>query len=828
MHRHTLATVVAALLSVLEIGTAHAAGSQLLYLATDAGTLQAIDTATNAVGAARLGNFTDIAVSPDGTRLYGASGATDSIEIIDLLTSQLIGTIAVPQYFGIGRLRLAPNGRTAYLATGSTLYVIDTDAQSATAVPVTLDAEDIAVAPDGRRAYLLPTDEPTSQAQIAVLDTATNSVLTTIAVQFEEEGALAAAAFAPDGHSLYVPELGSINVLIIDTQSNAVIGTIPDDVAPQDIVVSADGRFAYVSHVANKTISVIDLAARSVVARIALTQTPGRLALTADGAQLYAQNHDACSVTVVDTASRSVLTVIAVDEGPRLIALGAALPSPTPTPVAPATATPSAAPSAARACAYVTHAFDQVSVIDTFTQSLVGTFTVPQPRRIAVHPNGTRAYVTNQVNNGATGGLAVIDTATNSVIDEFVLGSSPLPLVLNHDGSTAFAGLFKSPCYTLFGVDSATGTIGQRIGCAACTSPSLTSPFVLNVAVAPDGRRAYVETVDNQFGGTISVVDLGTGATVGTIAFDEQPRGLAISPDGRTLYVSLEGGAMGPLFTAALALIDLTNNTVVNIITLGSSTRSTALAPAVAASPDGRAVFVAHSENNGIPNDSVTVIGSPTNPFDPDHVIGGVQLDEGGATALAFTPDGAFVYALEGNKISIINTAGPSIVYRLDIPEQAQDIAIGTVPYGCVPPLNPVPTATPTSTPSVTATLTQTQTPSVTRTSTPQTPTATETPSATASATSTATASPSQTRTSTPNPTATPTLAPTTTPSSTPIRTSTATATPTLTPTRRRSSGGGGGCSITFPELDADWSGGALVLVPATLLRRGRRRSRSS
>ena len=102
-----------------------------------------------------------------------------------------------------------------------------------------------------------------------------------------------------------------------------------------------------------------------------------------------------------------------------------------------------------------------------------------------------------------------------------------------------------------------------------------------------------------------------------------------------------------------------------------------------------------------------------------------MPLDEP-AYALAFTPDGAFAYALSGDLVSIIDTSALSVVYRVSIPDQAADIAIGTVPYGCVAPLNPIPTATRTSTPTATATPTQTKTPSVTRTSTPQPPTATD------------------------------------------------------------------------------------------------------
>ena len=345
--------------------------------------------------------------------------------------------------------------------------------------------------------------------------------------------------------------------------------------------------------------------------------------------------------------------------------------------------------------------------------------------------------------------------------------------------------------------------------------------------------------------GAVSVIDLNTSALIATIAFAAQPRGIAITPDGTTLYVSLNDQTT---FRTSVGVIDTASNTVVGIIPLGIGTVR-GFASALAVRPDGRAVFVAHSENSGTETDSVTVIGTPADPFYPNQVSGGVHLDEGAAVALAFTPDGAFVYALEGNKVSIINAFAPYVVYRVDIPEQAQDIAIGTVPYGCVAPLNPVPTATRTSTASPTLAPTRTRTPSVTRTSTPQLPTATETSTATATVTVISTRAPTQTPTSTPPPTATATptptapppfntptgtstatkmatLTPTATPTATPphTATSTATATPTVTSTPTLSARSGSGCSITATTQDDTRRGWAWLLVPAILLRRRRAR----
>jgi YVTN family beta-propeller protein len=811
MYRHIRLTIVGAVLSGLMVGSTCAA-QDVAYLTT-ASTLQVIDTVTNQIASTSAAVLTGIAVSPDGTRLYEITDA--GVQIVDAITNQVTATIAC----GGGsnaRLRLAPDGKTAYLATRSSdLCVIDTVAQTAASISLPQPIQDLAISPDGKRAYLLPALGGQMTAQIPVMDTGTNSVVATIDVQFPPRFAdvFAAVALSPDGRFLYVPEQSS-GVLVIDTQANATSGTITDDRWPQDIAVSPDGRFAYISHLQG-TISVIDLTAQNVAARITLPHAPGRLALSADGGRLYAVNPGACAVTVVDTASRTVLTTIAVNEDPVAIALGVAPPPASPTPTPLVTATPSPPPSAARACAYVTGSFDEVSVIDTQTQLLVGSFAAPHPGRIALKPDGTRAYVTSDTS------LAVIDTSINAVTDQIILGSLPLPIVLSGDGATAYVGLVDSPCYTLFSVDTATGSILQRIGCLDCSLFS-NPTYVLGLAITPDGKRAYVNRQINYgsagipaLGSVVSVIDLATGATITTIVFDGGVGGPAIPPDGRTAYVSLTDSASTPQRTA-VGVIDTATNTVINRITLATGAMNAYAGP-VTASPDGSAVYVAHSEMNGsVTTNGISVIGTSSNRLHPNQFMGSMQLDEGPAFGLAFTPDGAFAYALGNNVVSIIDTSTLTVVYRVQVPG-AQDIAIGTVPYGCVAPLNPIPTASGTPTASATVTPTASLTPTVTPTSAP---TATEASTATSTATFTSTPTPSQTPTRTPTATATP--IPTATRTSTATSTSTATPVPALTSTATLRTSGGG-CSIDRAEWDANPKRWVLWLVPATLLLSRRR-----
>ncbi|MGE5245239.1 MAG: hypothetical protein ACM3SQ_13500, partial [Betaproteobacteria bacterium] len=72
--------------------------------------------------------------------------------------------------------------------------------------------------------------------------------------------------------------------------------------------------------------------------------------------------------------------------------------------------------------------------------------------------------------------------------------------------------------------------------------------FIGGVAVSPDGARLYAVHV---LGKALSAVDLESGRVVRTIDLPAEPYTCIVSPDGRTVIVSLWGGAKVLLFDAA-------------------------------------------------------------------------------------------------------------------------------------------------------------------------------------------------------------------------------------------------------------------------------------
>ncbi len=87
--------------------------------------------------------------------------------------------------------------------------------------------------------------------------------------------------------------------------------------------------------------------------------------------------------------------------------------------------------------------------------------------------------------------------------------------------------------------------------------PVYRSPLVL--AVSPDGRTLYVS---DRTAGCVTVVDPAIGKPVKDIALGEEPCGLALSADGRTLYVALRQAH-------AVALIDTASGQVTGRIPVG-------------------------------------------------------------------------------------------------------------------------------------------------------------------------------------------------------------------------------------------------------------------
>src|SRR5580704_4998269 len=169
----------------------------------------------------------------------------------------------------------------------------------------------------------------------------------------------------------------------------------------------------------------------------------------------------------------------------------------------------SARPAAAAPFAYVTNSSSgNVSVIDTATNMVVTTVTVPfGANGVAVTPDGRHAYVADD-NFVGQGTVSVIAAASNTVAATIPVGRFPNGVAVTPDGAHAYVtNLGTSPFFlgTVSVIDTATNTVVDTINVG--TRP-------VGVAITPDGQHAYVAS--NNSAGTISVLATASNTLVGS------------------------------------------------------------------------------------------------------------------------------------------------------------------------------------------------------------------------------------------------------------------------------------------------------------------------
>ncbi|SEH01789.1 6-phosphogluconolactonase, cycloisomerase 2 family [Nonomuraea solani] len=152
-------------------------------------------------------------------------------------------------------------------------------------------------------------------------------------------------------------------------------------------------------------------------------------------------------------------------------------------------------------------------------------------------PAGASSGGTLYVTNGDTGDIALfrVGGAGVPVLEPPLVptGRQPRGLVLARDGRTAYVvtGLDNSVHQYRVGSDGRLAPLAPPVG---------TGAFPFGIVVAPSGRTLYVA---NAADGTVSAFTIGRGGLLRDLGAavptgQDSPRGLAMTPDGRFLYVS--------------------------------------------------------------------------------------------------------------------------------------------------------------------------------------------------------------------------------------------------------------------------------------------------
>jgi YVTN family beta-propeller protein len=108
---------------------------------------------------------------------------------------------------------------------------------------------------------------------------------------------------SPDGKYLYVVAEEGNALLVVNTEKEKVTKEIKVGVRPHSVVVSRDGKTAYVSNQWSDNVSVIDLERYIVKDTLRTGGGPAGLTLSADGNSLYSANSFSSDLSIIDLAS---------------------------------------------------------------------------------------------------------------------------------------------------------------------------------------------------------------------------------------------------------------------------------------------------------------------------------------------------------------------------------------------------------------------------------------------------------------------------------------------------------------------------------------------
>lgn len=300
----------------------------------------------------------------------------------------------------------------AYVANATTASVsaINTATNATKGSPITVGnfPSAIGITPNGTKVYVANQDSNT----VSVIDTASHIVIATIPVGDSPCG----LAITPDGTEVYVTNQVDDNVSVINTATNSVVATIPVGSDPIPIAITPNGKKGYVgNNFPDNTVSVIDIDSHTVDTTFPVVNEPFAIAITPDGTKVFVINLFGKSVSIIRTSDNTVVSLTAFN-----VPVGVAIMSD-------------------GTYAYVTDQDDQtVSVINVASNTIVAIIPVlpdaDTPHGIGITPNGEKAFTANQFNT-----VSIINTITNTVQKTITIpGNSPTSVAITPDGTKAY------------------------------------------------------------------------------------------------------------------------------------------------------------------------------------------------------------------------------------------------------------------------------------------------------------------------------------------------------------------------------------------------------
>jgi YVTN family beta-propeller protein len=383
-----------------------------------------------------------------------------------------------------------------------------------------------------------------------------------------------ALAVSPDGKTVFASDRTARCVTLLDAAGKSKCGEVALQGKPFGICLSPDGKSLYAAEYGAGTIAVVNTANATVTTRVQVGRWPAAVALAAKSNRLFVCNQDTHSVGIVDLGQSPPKQVkqvpvvrepcaVAITPDERFVVVANQIPL---------------GPTTDPALAAV------VNVIDTAKLAVSATVKLPPGSSVVngvcVSPDGKWAYVVHgvghfnlpmtQLERGwvNTFALSIIDVAKGSrlatvLIDDLTQGAAdPHSVVCSPDGARLWISHAGTHQVSIVEAKLLHELLEGKVPTALA---SLMDGSLPNIWVRIQKDRVLIEELAYDLT-ALYIADAIHRAPSG----GNGPRGLALSPDGQTLFAA-------NYYSGSVAILNASDGKLQSTISLGTQAEPTAV-----------------------------------------------------------------------------------------------------------------------------------------------------------------------------------------------------------------------------------------------------------
>lgn len=269
---------------------------------------------------------------------------------------------------------------------------------------------------------------------------------------------------------------------------------------------------------------------------------------------------------------------------------------------------------------------------------------------VTLNAKGTKAYLTNS--NGST--VSIVNTKTNQVSGVIPGFDGPSGMVIDHRRHIGYVNNYGGPDGVGSGNGNTISIVNLKTNVIIGTIVVDQAPVAL--AISPNGKFVYViNYVDGNPGtGTMNIIQTDTNQVVGTVDGFFGPYGIAVTPNGKYAYITNFGSNNFDPIGTTVSVVNLKKRHIAATIDL-------ALQPAgIGITTDGRFAYVTnyntlyrHKDFTELTagDGTVAIIDISKNEVLPHTILVGPS-----PARVAISPNGKFAYIsnFTGNTVDVI------------------------------------------------------------------------------------------------------------------------------------------------------------------------------